>query len=93
MKTLTPTDTLFIGAFCGLVVGYAAGTLMWFEPRRIQASSAVTATVADHAEASSCTCQGNGQTWPCLVRADSPFFCDHGSYGEWVARGRPDQTR
>lgn len=30
---LTPEDTLFIGAFCGLIVGYAIGTLMWLGVR------------------------------------------------------------
>ncbi len=27
---LDPETTLFIGLFCGLMIGYAIGTLMWF---------------------------------------------------------------
>lgn len=33
---LDPETTLFIGLFCGLMIGYAIGTLMWFRrtPRK-----------------------------------------------------------
>jgi len=78
--TVTTEKALFIGGFCGLVVGYAAGTLMWFQPtpRHVNLGPSITTT------ASSCTCREDGKTWPCLVSTESPFLCDHGGYSAWV---------
>jgi len=27
-----PEEALLIGGFCGLIIGYVIGTLMWFRP-------------------------------------------------------------